>query len=111
LGEEKLTVRRLCAVLVTIALTTPLVCVGSETERAATQAKLDAECEAARQQVLAPQREKYVAECVENKQKESVEDCERFYRDYGERSGHVPALYYNLKECEAALDYRQSYRQ
>lgn len=103
--------KKLLAVIVTMVLTIPLVCAAAETEREATQAALDAECEAAREQVLAPQRAKYVAECVEKKQKEDLEACERFYRDYGERSGHVPAMYYQLPECVAAYDYRESYRQ
>ena len=103
--------KKLLAMIVTITLTTPLVCVAAETQREATQAALDAECEAARQRVLTPQREKHVAECVENKEKEDLEACERFYRDYGERSGHTPALYYQLQECVDAHDYRESYRQ
>jgi hypothetical protein len=102
---------KLCALIVTMTLTIPLVCAGAETQREATQAALDGECEAARQQVLQPQREKRVAECVEKKEKDDLEACERFYRDYGERSGHTPALYYQLQECVDAHDYRESYRQ
>ena len=103
--------KHLFAIIVTVTLTIPSVCVAAEYEREATQARLDADCEAAREQRIAPQREELVAQCVEKRQKDDAEACERFYRDYGARSGHMPAMYYNLKECVAALDYRQSYRQ
>jgi hypothetical protein len=72
--------RTLLATVVAIALTTPLACVAAE-DREETQAALDAACEAAREALLAPQREKYVQECVEKKQKEDLATCERFYRD------------------------------
>ena len=98
------------AIILAFALTTPLVCVGVESDRDATQASLDADCEAARQLALAPEHDELVAQCVEKKQKDDRESCERFYRDYGERSGHASALYYNLKECVTALEYRQSYQ-
>jgi hypothetical protein len=71
------------------------------------QDQLDAKCEAARQKVIAPARAKYIDECVRDKMKESREDCERFYRDYGERSGRRPALYYDLPDCVAAYEFRE----
>jgi hypothetical protein len=71
------------------------------------QDQLDAKCEAARQRVIAPQRAKVIDECVRDKMKETRGDCERFYRDYGERSGRRPALYYDLSECVAAYEYRE----
>lgn len=70
------------------------------------QDQLDAKCEAARQRAIAPERAKAIDECVRDNMKETREDCERFYRDYGERSGRRPPLYYDLPECVAAYDFR-----
>jgi len=71
---------------------------------------LDAECEAARERKLAPEREKYIEECVRDKVKDSREECERFYSDYGAQSGNRAPLYYDVPECVSAFEYRRSYR-
>ena len=47
------------------------------------QKRLDAECQAAREAKLAPERERYIQECVEKKQRPDRKSCERFYADYG----------------------------
>jgi len=75
--------------------------------RDAKQAKLDAACEAARQEKLAPIRQKYTDDCVANKELPSREECERFYADYGERTGRKAALFYDLPECVAAFNFQQ----
>jgi len=75
--------------------------------RDAKQAKLDAACEAARQEKLAPLRQKYINECVANKELPSREECERFYADYGERTGRKAPLFYDLPECVAAFNFQQ----
>ena len=38
------------------------------------------------------------------------EACERFYANYGERAGNRPPLFYDLDECVAATEFRNSYR-
>jgi len=75
--------------------------------RDATQADLDAQCEAARAEKIEPQREAAIEECVEEHQKDDRAACERFYRDFGERSGRHQGMYYNLPECVEAMKYRQ----
>jgi hypothetical protein len=75
--------------------------------RDAKQAKLDAACEAARQEKLMPLRQKYVEECVANKELPSRDECERFYADYGERTGRKAPLFYDLPECVAAFNFQQ----
>ena len=75
-------------------------------DRKARQQELDAACESARQEKLAPLREKYIRECVEVQGKDQ-EYCERFYRDYGERSGNRPAFFYDLPECEEAWAFKR----
>jgi hypothetical protein len=74
------------------------------------QARLDAACEVAREKQLKPMREKFIAECVDKEQLPSLEDCTRFYADYGGRMGNRPPLFYDLPECVTAFDYRQSAR-
>ncbi|MDH3978508.1 MAG: hypothetical protein OEU86_08335 [Gammaproteobacteria bacterium] len=80
----------------------------TEAERNAKQQELDAVCESARQKALAPIRQQKVAECVAEGKAQS--DCESELANYGERAGRRAPLMYDLPECEAAEDYRTSYR-
>lgn len=73
------------------------------------QAQLDAACEAARERRLAPERERYIEECVVTGQRPDRSACERFYADYGAQSGHRAPLYYDLPECVKAFEYRRSH--
>jgi hypothetical protein len=68
------------------------------------QAKLDAACEAAREQNLGPLRAGFVDECVEKKQRPDRAACERFYADYGNQSGGRAPLFYDLPECVKAFE-------
>ncbi len=72
------------------------------------QARLDAECEAAREAKLAPERERLVEECVETKQRRDRAACERFYADYGNQTGNRAPLHMDLPECVKAFEHRQS---
>jgi len=71
------------------------------------QAGLDAACEEARQKKLVPLRKKYIAECVSNRELTSLEECQRFYADYGERMGGRAPLYYDLPACVTAFEFLQ----
>ena len=71
------------------------------------QAELDQACEVAREKKLAPERKKYIEECVAKKQRPDRASCERFYADYGARSGNRAPLYYDLPECVKAFEYRR----
>ena len=92
------------------ALLFPCLTLGGNNDRATQQAYLDKECEAARERKLAPEREKYTEECVRDKVKDSREECERFYSDYGAQSGNRAPLYYDVPECVSAFEYRRGYR-
>ena len=70
-------------------------------------ARLDAACEVERQKKIAPMREKHTAECVSNKELPSLEECERFYADYGERMGGRAPLFYDLPACVTAFEFQQ----
>jgi hypothetical protein len=72
------------------------------------QARLDGVCEVARQKKLTPMKEKFVEECVANKELPSRDECVTFYADYGNRMGGRAPLFYDLPECEVAFEYLQS---
>lgn len=78
-------------------------------DREAKQQKLNEACEAARLELLKPIREKYAAQCVEERN-ESQEYCDRFYSTYGNQGGGQTPLFYDIPECEKAWDYLNSYR-
>ncbi len=67
--------------------------------------ELQAQCEAARDAKLAPEREALIQKCIQEKNK-TPEKCERFYADHGAGgrtaggAGRV-RLYNDLPECEA----------
>ena len=96
--------------VIAVSLLFPVVSMSSDNDRQATQEKLDAECEAARELRLAPERATFVEECVERKQLSDRAACARFYRDYGAQSGDRAPLYYDLPECVEAFEFRRSYR-
>lgn len=81
-----------------------------DSERAARQAELDRVCEAAREEKLAPLRQRFVQECMDDRQFETREECEAFYADYGARSGNRAPLFYDLPPCVEAFEYAQSER-
>ncbi len=67
---------------------------------------LNARCEAARQQKLAPIRERKIAECERSAQKPTA-GCATFYSTYGDNSAHangsvVRGRFYDLPECRRA---------
>jgi len=96
--------KRIFAVVLMLLLANPAL---ADEARDAKQAKLDATCEAARQAKLAPIRKQYVDDCAANKELPSLEECERFYADYGERTGRKAPLFYDLPECVAAFNFQQ----
>jgi len=69
------------------------------------QARLDAACEAARQEKLAPLRAGFIDECVEKSPDRAA--CERFYADFGNQSGNRAPLFYDLPECVEAFEFRR----
>jgi hypothetical protein len=75
-------------------------------DRAARQAELGAACEAARDAKLAPIRAQYVEECAAREQRPDRASCQRYYADYGNRSGNQAPLFYDLPECVAAQNFR-----
>jgi hypothetical protein len=93
-----------------VAIAAPAVCAGAEQSREATQKRLDAACEAARERRLVPERAKLVDDCVREQFLESRKECARYYADYGGQYGKGAPLYYELPECVRAFEYRQSFQ-
>ena len=81
----------------------------SPQDRAAKQAELDRLCEAAREEKLAPIRAEIYDECI-NRQGKQPDYCRRYADGYnGARAGAAPR-FYELPECVAAFDFRNSNR-
>jgi len=81
-----------------------------EIDRVTKQKELDKACELARERKLAPLRQRYTEECVEQ-QKQDRAYCERFYSDYGAQSGNRAPLFYDLPECVTAFEFRSGQRE
>jgi hypothetical protein len=86
------------AIAITLLLSLPLQATDHD------QARLDAACETAREQKLAPLRAGFIDECVEKEQRPDRAACERFYADYGNQSGSRAPLFYDLPECVKAFE-------
>ena len=80
---------------------------------AATDPKLDAACNAAREAKLAPEREALIKKCV--KEGKSQSSCNSYYKSYGDATGnsgnYTVRKYDNLPECEAAREARSKHRE
>lgn len=58
-----------------------------------------AQCQAERQARIEPLRQEAIQSCVSDGRGE-LDYCERFYRDYGERTaGGTPAMFWDLPIC------------
>ena len=95
------------AVFVILTLFLAPVMVAAESFEEA-QERLDKACQDAREAKLAPEREKYIEECIEKKVRPDREACERFYADYGNQSGNRAPLYMDLPECVEAFEHSRS---
>lgn len=62
------------------------------------------ECRSQRQLNIEPLRKQAIDDCI-NRQLRDQEYCERFHRNFGERSptGNVPAMFWDLPVCEQAV--------
>lgn len=79
----------------------------AEESREQKQARLDAACEVARENKLAPMRKQFVEDCAAKNELPTRAECERFYADYGARMGGRAPLFYDLPECVSAFEFMQ----
>ncbi|MEZ5502917.1 MAG: hypothetical protein R3E50_09750 [Halioglobus sp.] len=96
-----------------LLLSSPLLCATRVIAvEQADVAVLESECEAARQEALAPIRARRTQSCIEQ-ELHGREYCEQYYTTYGNVSrgpGGAPTqgYFYDLPECKAWLDARQA---
>lgn len=99
---------RLAGSLAIIGLFAAATGIADDKDSQQRQAELDAACEEARERRLAPERARFIEECVANEQKPDRAACERFHSDYGAQSGKRAPLYYDLPECVEAFEFRRN---
>ncbi len=73
--------------------------------------ELDARCEAAREEKIAPLREEKIEVCKADRGTDPAY-CERFYSTYGDggkspTGAYVPPMFNDLPECKVAEEERQ----
>jgi hypothetical protein len=91
-------------VFMALLLVQPAV-LAQEVSRAPVQERT-AECQAAIAAELAPIRTQKIEECVANKEKVNKAECERFYRDYGERLNDRVVSFEHLPACKKVSPHR-----
>ncbi|MEH6569740.1 MAG: hypothetical protein V7709_11720 [Halioglobus sp.] len=98
--------RKLCApVLLTLLSCAAMAVSQSEVDG------LNAQCEAARAESLAPIRAQRVQSCIEQKIRQP-DHCERYYSTYGnttvQGSRRIGGMFYDLPQCQAYLEAREA---
>jgi hypothetical protein len=76
--------------------------------------RLKQQCEAAREQQIAPLRKQAIEECIAKNVK-SVSECEKFYEDYGNAGttkggGFRQRMFHNIPECQAYYAAEENFR-
>ncbi|MFL9593798.1 hypothetical protein ACKC5O_17555 [Aeromonas schubertii] len=94
------------ALLLTFTLTVPVGAV--VVDREAEQARLDAACASARQQLVDEGRSQRIALCVN--EGKSQAGCEHDFARFGEREGNKRPDFSKVPACMQAEQYRKSYR-
>lgn len=97
--------RRALFALLLLACLPPVL---ADEDRASRQAELDAACEAARDEALAPIREEIRAECLA--EGKAADFCQRYAAAYNGARGSAAPRFYELPACEAAFEYRRAPR-
>jgi len=80
----------------------------SREQLAAQQIVLDEQCQIGREKFLSVERAQYVEECVQDRIRQSREECKRFYADYGDATYTRGPLYLDLPECVEAYNFRHN---
>ncbi|MFM5667397.1 hypothetical protein ACET7G_03175 [Aeromonas hydrophila] len=78
-------------------------------DREARQAKLDAACQQAQQQLVEQGKQQRIDACVKAGGKAAK--CQQEFASFGQREGNKRPDLNNLAPCQQADAYRQSYRQ
>ncbi|EHK5437991.1 hypothetical protein I8Y03_001220 [Aeromonas hydrophila] len=81
----------------------------SELERPAQQAKLDAACQQAQQQLVEQGKQQRIDACIKAGGKAAK--CQQEFASFGQREGNKRPDLNNQVPCQQADAYRKSYRQ
>ncbi|WP_017409908.1 hypothetical protein [Aeromonas hydrophila] len=81
----------------------------SELDRPAQQAKLDAACQQAQQQLVEQGKQQRIDACIKAGGK--AVKCQQEFASFGQREGNKRPDLNNLAPCQQADAYRKSYRQ
>ncbi|MGU5760445.1 hypothetical protein [Aeromonas hydrophila] len=81
----------------------------SELDRPAQQAKLDAACQQAQQQLVEQGKQQRIDACIKAGGKAAK--CQQEFASFGQREGNKRPDLNNLTPCQQADAYRKSYRQ
>ncbi|QWZ81972.1 MULTISPECIES: hypothetical protein [Aeromonas] len=81
----------------------------SELDRSAQQAKLDAACQQAQQQLVEQGKQQRIDACI--KEGGKADTCQQEFASFGQREGNKRPDLNNLPPCQQADAYRKSYRQ
>ncbi|MBV7596747.1 hypothetical protein MNZ22_10990 [Aeromonas encheleia] len=78
-------------------------------DREAQQAKLDAACQQAQQQLIGQGKQERVDGCIEEGGKAAK--CQQEFASFGQREGNKRPDFSTVPACQQAEAYRKSYRQ
>lgn len=98
---------KMLVLLLGCALSLPLL--AAVEDRDAKQAKLDAACQQAQQQLVEQGKQQRIDACIKAGGKAAK--CQQEFASFGQREGNKRPDLNNLAPCQQADAYRRSYRQ
>ncbi|AHV35689.1 hypothetical protein Ri1_25800 [Aeromonas dhakensis] len=98
---------KMLVLLLGCALSLPLL--AAVEDRDAKQAKLDAACQQAQQQLVEQGKQQRIDACIKAGGKAAK--CQQEFASFGQREGNKRPDLNNLPPCQQADAYRKSYRQ
>lgn len=98
---------KMLVLLLGCALSLPLL--AAVEDRDAKQAKLDAACQQAQQQLVEQGKQQRINACIKAGGKAAK--CQQEFASFGQREGNKRPDLNNLPPCQQADAYRKSYRQ
>ncbi|MEZ6993631.1 MULTISPECIES: hypothetical protein [unclassified Aeromonas] len=98
---------KMLVLLLGCALSLPLL--AAVEDRDAKQAKLDAACQQAQQQLVEQGKQQRIDACIKASGKAAK--CQQEFASFGQREGNKRPDLNNLPPCQQADAYRKSYRQ
>ncbi|HDZ8926048.1 TPA: hypothetical protein RUX58_000705 [Aeromonas dhakensis] len=98
---------KMLVLLLGCALSLPLL--AAVEDRDAKQAKLDAACQQAQQQLVEQGKQQRIDGCIKASGKAAK--CQQEFASFGQREGNKRPDLNNLPPCQQADAYRKSYRQ